>query len=98
VKLTGPFYEIALVGDIIVVVVRARCDDDLNLIYGVDQTGEVVWRIQTPDYAEKIGGVEPYAGVSLRDGRLVARDVLGRLFAVDPKTGHIIGGMLGVTR
>ncbi len=95
VLLPGPFTEIAFMESLIVVVAE-RPAEDVNTVFGVDETGEVVWRIRAPECADQIGGAVPYVGVGVSDGRLSVIDFWGREFAVDPCSGHVLDGILRV--
>lgn len=98
VELAGLITQIVFLRDVTVVAVEPKSADDVNNVFGVNMAGEVVWRIQTPDCADKIGGAVPYGDVSVSDGRLTVTDGWGRVFATDPESGRIVGGILGVNR
>lgn len=99
VELTGPFCQILLLQDILIVIIESFSSPDANNVFGVDIAAEVVWRIETPDYTKKRGNVVPYADVSISDdGRLIVADTKGRTFALDPQSGRIISDMLGISR
>jgi outer membrane protein assembly factor BamB len=98
VDLRGPFCQILLLQDIIIMIIEPVSSPDTNNVFGVDIAAKVLWRIETPDYTKKRGNVAPYADVSISDdGRLIVADTKGRTFALDPQSGRIVSGMLGIS-
>ena len=63
---------------------------ELDNIYAVNLSGKIIWRIEK--VAKKFPKLrhDPYAGISMLDDKLLARQFYGQRYLIDPATGKII--------
>ncbi|MFB5087063.1 hypothetical protein PGC35_07575 [Psychrobacillus sp. PGGUH221] len=81
--------EVKIVNEIIVVLLAI--DGSLDNVYGINQNGDLLWKIQEPN-KEIIGKNRfPYVGLSERDNKLGVIDFYGRRLYIDINNGEIIG-------
>lgn len=64
---------------------------EINNVYGVNNTGGILWRIQSPE--KGMAGIAryPYVGLSVVGEIIGAVDFFGRRFEIDIKNGSILG-------